>query len=503
MEQEAVVVPSPPSATGACHEAKSSRFLHSFGYHLAKRLVGNNPIDTCIRQAYDDLHLRQQQQSSLQNNVCATTSGEDNALFQAFRTNWRSNIRFPWHLPVSGGTGGVMKGGDDVNDEITNTLVQSLFIDVTFDFLICPTKFMVDENGCMMHSCHVLEKKDVREEADNSRNDEANSSSIAIYVAIRLGALLAIPTSQNNGRATSSIVNISDDDGRNNIRRSCENLMNDDGYRYYYNRGNTALTMADLNAFAKSIDIVLEDMNSVDVARIFGDAFIEGYRTENSWELMSKKQLVADDDTGTIMCANSKKPTIEADDRLTPKSEIEKEFDHLNFTMKLHHGVLQADGVLPLSRSISNGGAAENCPVQSIHRPMLDMILLQSKCSSCDGVCVVVPRPEALALWRTVDPSIISAVEAQSGELQRQKMNSVRDMTMNAAVTTSTTNDTDRDTARGSAKMMDASNSRNNNGKSSLSRPPQQPKGSALSARAKATTKSGSRKKPKFRLGPA
>lgn len=489
MEQEAVVVPPPPSAIGACHEAKSSRFLHSFGYHLAKRLVGNNPIDRCVRQAYE------QQQSSLQNNVCPTKSGEDNALFQAFRTNWRSNVRLPWHLPVSGGTGGVIKGDDDFTDESTNILVQSLFIDITFDFLICPTKFMVDENGSMMHSCHVLEKKDVREEADYSLNDEANSSSIVIYVAIRLGALLAIPTSPINDRVAVSTINISDNDGRNNIRRSCENSMKDDGYRYYYHRGNTALTMTDLNEHCKSIDIVLEDMDPVDVARIFGDAFTEGCRTEDSWEIMSKKHLVADDDTGTIMCADSSNPTFGADDRLTPKSEIEREYDHLNFIMKLHHGVLQADGVLPLSRSVSNGGA-DNCPVQSIHRSMLDMILLQSKCSRCDGVCVAVPRTEALASWRTVDPRIVSAVVAQSVELQRQKMNSVRDITMNAAVTTSTTNDTDRDTP-------DASNSRNNNGKSSLSRPPQQPNESALSARAKATTKSVSRKKPKFRLGPA
>jgi hypothetical protein len=102
---------------------------------------------------------------------------------------------------------------------------------------------MVDENGSMMHSCHVLEKKDVREEADYSLNDEANSSSIAIYVAIRLGALLAIPTSPINDRVAVSTINISDNDGRNNIRRSCENSMKDDGYRYYYHRGNTALTM--------------------------------------------------------------------------------------------------------------------------------------------------------------------------------------------------------------------------------------------------------------------
>ncbi len=489
-------------------EAKPSRFLHSFGYHLARQLVGNDPVDKCIRQANNDLRLRQQ--SSLQKQKCSpATPDEDNALFHGFRANWRSDIRFPWQLPVPDSVDrkkgeGYRKG--DAHDKKTNILVQSLFVDITFDFLIFPAKFA--GNNDIMHSCHVLEEKDCWKEADHSAKDESNSSPIAISVAIRIGALLALP----KDRAAAATASIRNDGGNIKDRLSCEKSMNEDYYRYYYHRGNTALTMSDLNEHCRSIDIVLEDMNPLDVSRIFGEAFIDGCKSGDSWEIMSKKWNATGGDAGAKTVANyvHGKSTNSEEKSGMDSRHLENDLDQSRYYMKLHHGVLQADGDLPLSGSRSNG-ICENGPLEPIKRTILDMILLQSKCSGCNGICVAVPRTEVIALWREVDSRIVRELEARSVELRRQKLNNTRDITMEARGTTPIANDSDPGATAAPAGMIDANffdetfknNSSYDSGKSLLSRPPQPPNESALFARVKTTTQGGSRKKPKFRLGPA
>ena len=478
---------STASAGGSCHEAKASRFLHSFGYHLAKRLVGSGPIDRCISQAYDE--LRQQQQLQQQQPSSTSASDEGNTLFHAFRSNWRSNARFPWQLIAHDATSGLKGKGSDWNSDVD---IQSLFVDITFDFLVSPSNLAVDDigNSIMMHSYHVLKEKDLRKESNNALKDDAIQSSITVAVAIRIGALLALPTSRIKDPTATSTVRTDEDDGRISNIHSFDKSLNDDSYRYYYHRGNTALTISDLNEHCKSIDIVLEEMDPVDVARIFGDAFIEGCRSGGSWEIVSKKRTLGD--TGIDTCTNNS-----------------------SHYMKLHHGVLQAGGVLPLSETsrIGDGGSGGNGSIEPIHRSILDMILLQSTCGGCNGSCVAVPRPEALSLWRTVDPSIVTIIEAQSTELQqRQYIHTTGDISTEAAVVIPTTNNSNPSaTAVPADVTMDTNkldetnqNSRRyKNGKSLLNIPPQQHTESALFARVKATTHGGSRKKPKFRFGPA
>ena len=55
--------------------------------------------------------------------------------------------------------------------------------------------------------------------------------------------------------------------------------------------------MVDVSDHCKSIDIVMEDMDSADVARIFGDAFIEGCRSGDPWDVMLQKRDAALDGT--------------------------------------------------------------------------------------------------------------------------------------------------------------------------------------------------------------
>ncbi len=468
--------------------------------------MGNDPVDKCIRQANNDLRLRQQ--SSLQKSSPAATADEDNALFHGFRANWRSDIRFPWQLPVPGGIDGYRKG--DAHDKKTNIFLQSLFVDITFDFLIFPAKLV--GNNDIEHFCHVLEGKDFWEEADHSvKGETIPSPNIAISVAIRIGALLALPIRQGNDRAAAAAASIRNEDGKIKDRWSCEKSMNDDYYRYYYHRGNSALTMSDLNEHCKSIDIVLEDMDPVDVSRIFGDAFNEGCKSGGSWEIMSKKWNANGGDAGATSVENyvHGKSTNSEKSRMDSR-HLENDLVQSRYYMKLHHEILQADGDLPLSGSRSNG-VCKNGPLEPISRSMLDMILLQSKCSGCNGICVSVPRTEAIALWREVDSRVVRELEAQSKELRRQQLNSKRDISNEDRGTTSIASNSDPGATAAPAGMMDAknhdethkNNSSYDSGKSLLSRQQKPPNESAIFVGAKATTQGGSRKKPKFRLGPA
>jgi len=370
--------------------------------------------------------------------------------FQCFRANWRSNVRFPWQLPKISASDGLV--GQD----------ETLFIDITFDFIIFPTEIVKEGRT---HCCHVLKKEDFWSEdmhkehqlGGNNMIEEANS--VAMSVAIRIGALVATPQSQCSDNGSS----IGKDED-----------LKGDGYQYYYNRGDDALTVSDLDEHCRGIDIVLEEMDSADVARIMGDAFLEGCGG-TPWQVMAKSE-------SGCATANNNLNTI---DNIGMAEQTKK-----SWHLKVHHEALQADGILPLS---NNG---DNSMGEWIGRCMLDMILLQSNASSRDGVCISVPRTEALMLWKTIDSSIVRAVE-QLVEPSPQKMSPAREICVADAESVSAARNS---YAQKAAQKEELKSSKP---KPTASRPPK-PQATALFARGKKTTLGGGRrKKPKFTLGPA
>jgi len=352
----------------------------------------------------------------------------------------------PWNLPAVPSN---FLNEDDVNP-------KCLFVDVTFDFLIFPSE--VVSEGRTSH-CHVVKKADIWGEEGNDMSDD----SIAVSVAIRSGALVAIPTCQCSDIISSTSGSKRDVDG---------GIKSD--YQYYYMRGEKALTVADLDDHCSSIEIIREGMEAKDVANIVGTAFLDGCTSSFPWKVVATKKSIPKSDN-----------TL--DDLTTIDGSISKQSKNqskLICHLKLHDKSFNADGILPLS---SNGGVGS-----SLDRSMLDMILLQSNTSSGEGNIVPVPKIEALLLWKVVDESLIKALEKPI-EPSPQKMSPA---SLKVAAK-------EESPPQKAAPKEEETKPTEQPRKVVIRRPPK-PQEQALFARGKKTTLGGGRrKKPKFRMGPA
>ena len=448
------MISPPPKQSSEGPTRAEARFIHAFGYHLAKKMLGERQTNECILKAACQQHQHREDPSG----------GSDADAFRCFRANWRSNTRFPWHLPApSGGERMEPTIGSEEYSKLDP--LEALFVDVTFDFIVFPVE-IADEGRA--NSCYVLEKEAFWQECTTGDHrggaTTCKANSVAMCVAIRIGALVAIPT-------TSHVTDASI--GCNNAGSGGGKSM--DGYQYKYQRGNNALTASDLNEHCISIDIVLEDMDPADVARIVGDAFLEGCAGGSSWQVMSKH----DNSRAVVRCNSSNSN----DNRIASMPGCTTH--DLQLYLKLHHGSLQADGFLPLS---SDGG---DTSVESIGRCMLDMILMQSNRGIAGDVYTSVPVTEALLVWKSTDPSIVRAVE-QPVEPSPRKLSPARSAT-------ALVNNVSENPAPCEGK--DVQSQIVGKPTSTVRRPPKSQE-TALFARGKATTIGGSRKKPKFRLGP-
>lgn len=164
--REAVVANSGDGHTSRCGSS-SCGYIHSFGYHLAKKLLGTSHVDeTIIRHAYNQLQLQEQEELQQKNNNHSSSSmmikkKKKNKIY-TYRANWRSaNVRYPWQLPKdnvragSSSSVGNNNGEDDTMEKIISP--ETLFVDVTFDFIVFPTE-VVDEGRT--RNCHILKKSD-------------------------------------------------------------------------------------------------------------------------------------------------------------------------------------------------------------------------------------------------------------------------------------------------------------------------------------------------------
>ncbi len=437
------MISTPPKQSSNDLTRAKARFIHAFGYHLAKIMLGERQTNECI------LKVCRQQRSD--------PSGS--AAFHCFRANWRSNARFPWNIPEPNEKKPTGLGDSQLDPE-------ALFVDITFDFIVFPVD-IADEGR--MDSCYVLEKDwkecNNRNQEGGAMTDEANS--VAMYVAVRIGALVAIPTTSHITDASVS-CNV-ESGGVTSINR----------YQYKYQRGDNALTASDLDEHCRCIDIVLEDMGPADVARIIGDAFLEGC-SGSSWQVMAKR----DYSRAVARCNSSNLTDNGVASMYTTNG--------LKWHMKLHHGSLQADGFLPLS---SNGG---DTSVESIGRCMLDMIILQSNHGNAGDVYSSVPITEAIVIWKSIDPSIVRALEQPVEPLPR-KLSPARSATAFFSNVSAV-----RDPVAENPSPWEGKDTHGEIvGKptSTVRRLPKSQE-TALFARGKLTTIGGSRKKPKFRLGP-
>lgn len=280
-------------------------------------------------------------------------------------------MRHPWQLPPP--RGGEATGGG------RSRAPETLFVDLTFDFLLFPA----DAEMAETRGCHVLSAKDVGGGQDKSVEEElgrGSADSVAVVVAVRVGALVAAASSQ---RA---------DDGsvcEEKARREAGGDA-DDEYQCRYLRGDQVLTFSGLEEHCRCIDIVMEEMEPADVAALVGDALLEGCGPGE----MNPWQVVTRPGNGSAVL------TIE-DGLVAGKTQ-----KHSAWSVKVHHKALTADGFLPLSTD----GVRE----RSIERDTIDAMLLQSNDRRDGGICVPVPPSESFRLWRRIDPDLVQRMEERA-----------------------------------------------------------------------------------------
>jgi len=209
--------------------------IHTLGYHLAKKLLGEGQTNECIiRLAYE----QQQHYAAKDNHHHQSGDGESTTSnFPCFRANWRSNVRFPWHITStttdrlddnivdsSAPTNTHLddhdgNDGNNTNKKSCRSCAEALFVDVTFDFIFYPRE-VVDESRTK--SCYILQYTDLHGLPSDIDRQNALDDYFALSVAVRIGAMVATRSS-NAGKTTTK-----------------ESII--DGYEYNYIRGTNVLT---------------------------------------------------------------------------------------------------------------------------------------------------------------------------------------------------------------------------------------------------------------------
>jgi hypothetical protein len=321
-------------------------------------------------------------------------------------------------------------------------------------------------------ACYILQYADLFGLSEDTDRQTALDDYFALSIAVRIGAMVATTSSSSSSNA---------------IARTTSRESIGDGYKYNYIRGTNVLTMSDLDEHCKSIQIILEEMDLGDVARIVGDAFLEGCSSESFWQVMTTTQQ---DDAYFSLTADEERQCESSED-LVSKCIVSNESKQ-QWYLKLHHkGELQADGLLPVS---------SNCETMPIGQSMLDMILLQSNHGG--GVYTSIPTNEALLLWKIIDPSIVKATE-KPVEPSPRKLSPARGSSHMTAVSQEVaTGDNNPIKQQQHQPINHPKKSKSNGVVQGSSKASTKPQETALFARGKSTTLGGSRKKPKFTFGP-
>ena len=357
-------------------------------------------------------------------------------IWQRFRANWRSNTRFPWQLPqIPAGTGcdsnikrdGIVNIGGGRGSEVScGVTPETLFLDITFDLLLIPS-IDCGKDG-ESYSCHVLNDGDWKDENEEGKGCHEEKISIAIAVATRIGALLAVPSSQCGGR-----------------RDARGNYENVECYQYFYQRGNP-LTASDIFQHCRSVDVDPEETDAFVIADLMADSFLKGCG-HTSVPLTSLGNDSSDNE-----CKNKRKPwqvmveleenSATADTSFNPEGPKKQ----WKWYLKLRHESLQEEGILPWRCCNNEGtihcqtllidrGDQNTCSDQNndnitlyfgepIGRHTLDMITLQPNSNINGGNCIHASNSEERLLWKQLNPSILESLYQPSDPICNQHQHS-------------------------------------------------------------------------------
>ena len=281
-----------------------------------------------------------------------------------FRANWRgSPTKFPWMLHQSQCNGS--SSSWNVDGKMTP---ESLFIDVTFDFLVFP--YEVTEEG-RTSFCHVVKGN---EWTQDDFVDE--SKLLSLSVAIRLGALIAVP--DNKERINSSGVV-------------------DDKNQYYYQRGNP-LSGPDVYEHCRGVDIVPEVMDASQIADIIAKAL-----SNDDGRIV----IELSDENASAAAALGTSPLSQ---NLDNNNDAPKKKWY--WKLELHHKELEGKGTLPLKTFDHSDVSSKAYEYDDqnfgtpIDHSVLDTFLLNNQ-----GQCVSIPATVANLVWDQFDPTLLESLK--------------------------------------------------------------------------------------------
>mmetsp|Transcript_8102 Transcript_8102/g.16502 ORF Transcript_8102/g.16502 Transcript_8102/m.16502 type:complete len:429 (-) Transcript_8102:88-1374(-) len=419
--------PTKPSAP----TFETPRFIHKFGYHLARQLLGTSSVNNCLREADESLQR---------------IDGRQKNQTHTFRANWRGPAtKFPWMLAQS--------QANDSSWRVDGKVIpESLFVDVTFDFLVFP--YEVTEEG-RTSFCHVVKSDEwEQDDCDKDKSESPRLISadekrlLSLSVAIRLGAFIAVP---DNKETISS--------GK------------DDNYRYYYQRGNP-LTGPDVYEHCRGIDIVPEEMDASQIADIIAKAL-----SNDDGRVVIE---LNDENACTAAASISAFPLSQSLDTTNDNSK-----KRWYWKLELHHQELEGKGTLPLktydhTHVFSKAYDDQNWGTPIDHS-VLDTFLLNNQGQRC----VPIPANVAKLVWDEFDPALLESLKEPVKPSPRKP----------AAVNPYA--------KKPSPPKAEEENKRDGNTKPKVRKASPVKKDTALFAKGKRTTVAGQkRKKPKFTIGP-
>eukprot|EP00573_Skeletonema_grethae_P011456 CAMPEP_0201711656 /NCGR_PEP_ID=MMETSP0578-20130828/59251_1 /ASSEMBLY_ACC=CAM_ASM_000663 /TAXON_ID=267565 /ORGANISM="Skeletonema grethea, Strain CCMP 1804" /LENGTH=416 /DNA_ID=CAMNT_0048200709 /DNA_START=90 /DNA_END=1340 /DNA_ORIENTATION=+ len=398
---------------------ETTRFIHKFGYHLARKLLGQSTVNKFLKEADE----------SLQN-----IDGRQKNQTHTFRANWRGPAtKFPWMLQCNDSS-----SSWNVDGKMTP---ESLFIDITFDFLVFP--YEVTEEG-RTSFCHVVKSNEWKQ--DDFVDEERL---LSLSVAIRLGALIAVP--DNNKETISSGVV-------------------DDKNRYYYQRGNS-LSGPDVYEHCRGVDIVPEVTDASQIADIIAKALLN--------------------DDGRIVIELSDE-NASADAALST-SILSQNLDDRNdapkmkwyWKLELHHKELEGKGTLPLKSFDHTNVFSKAYDDQNFGTP-IDHSVLDTFLMNNQGQCVSIPANVASLVWNQFDPTLLESLKEPAKPSPRKPAPALA----NPYAT------------KPSSPKAEEENKSDGNRKPKI-RKASPVKNTAVFAKGKRTTVAGQKKKkPKFTIGP-
>lgn len=350
-------------------------YIHKFGFEFAKKLLGTQKIDDTVQQHCTQLH----------NGHSKEFQGLPR---QGFRVNWRSDIQYPWEMsPPSP----VDQSRTDGSSSGVSIMVSpaTLFVDVTFDFLLFPYNQSGAKKEIRCHVCKLEQSQKIRDDNIPGRNRMKNTATFGIAVATRIGALLGTSNGNEHGN---------------------------EQFRFHYLQGNP-LSAADVHDHCRSVDVDPNFTDASQVANLIAKALLREERHKPIMESGISKQE-------PVNCAFWEVQALLEDcvqgavyDYISDKDHKKKIW---RWGVQLYHKSLNMDGIFTFHHQIVNDGEsfdsvspkATLCYGEPIGRHTLDTILLNTAGNGgVGGNCVPITLKETHRLWIMISPSLLESLQ--------------------------------------------------------------------------------------------